>query len=306
MLDSRWMNNTTPHKKHLRLMALFIIPSLTAPFIASAQESSTSPLPESQIHETASRILSKADKADCKPHECKILVGNFTFASGLTSQLGVQLADQFSKELASQQNEIQLIDRSALRAYLDQQRIPGVLLNNEKAMRWLGKQLGGTSILTGLIEDKASSLHVKLQLLSCDKEKARLKDELLLPPPSELNNLLTGVEAFPQNPLNLVSPDSSTYRAGVGGVTQPACTYCPDPDYTKAALEASFSGTILMDVLLSAGGQATQITILRGAPFALNEAAMSSVHRWKFKPATLNGKPVPVRVVVEIGMRRVN
>lgn len=215
----------------------------------------------------------------------------------------MQLADQFSKEFASQQNAIQLINRPDLRAYLDQQRIPGGFLKDQKAIRWLGKQLGGTAVLTGSIENKGSSLAVKIRLLSCDKEKAHTEDELILPS-SGLMDGLSPVEGFHQKPPSVTKPVESTdFQGGEGGVTQPACKYCPNPEFTNVAREASFSGSVLLDVLVSAEGQAVQVTILRGAPFGMNEAATSAVLHWKFKPATLNGKPVPARVKVEVVLR---
>lgn len=272
-------------------------------FLSRGQEGVSPPPAQEQIHETVGRILKNADKANCKRRQCAILVTDFTFSSGLTSHVGMQLADQFLKELTSQQPETQLINRSALRAYLDQQRIPGVLLKDQTAIRWLGKQLGGTAVLRGLVEDKGSSLTIKIQLLSCDKEKAHIEEELTLPS-SGLTDGLTPVEGFHQNPPRVPEPIESTiFRAGVGGVTQPRCVYCPNPDATKEVRGASFSGSVVMDVLVSAEGRATQVTILRGVPFGMNEAAIGAVHGWKFKPATLNGKTVPVKVMVEIVVR---
>lgn len=276
--------------------------AFTTPAYSQAQEAASPPLPEQQIREVATRIVQKAHKANCRAPGCKILVANFTLPSGLTSLLGLQLADQFSKELASPQGAIQIIDRSDLRVYLEQERIPGAFLINEKAMRWLGKQLGSTAVLTGFIEDKGSALRIKIRLLSCDKGKASAEEQLIISS-SDLRSSLAPSEAFPQKlPDDAKPADSPTFRAGVGGVTQPACTYCPEPDFTEAASKASFNGPVVMDVSVSPEGQAMEVTILRGAPFGLNAAAMRAVHRWKFKPATFNGKPVPVKVVVEINM----
>ncbi|PYU54301.1 MAG: hypothetical protein DMG55_31965, partial [Acidobacteria bacterium] len=94
-----------------------------------SQETSSVTLPEIEIRTLANRILQEAGKLDCKPEDCSILVANFTLPSGATSQLGIQLADAFSNELASQQKAIQVIERSRLQTYLEQERIPATLLN---------------------------------------------------------------------------------------------------------------------------------------------------------------------------------
>ncbi len=295
------MKSVISDRPFLQIVA-FIGAFLACPYNLTAQEASSASLLEAQIPEAAGRILKNADKANCKPRECGIIVTDFSFSSGLSSQLGMQLADQFSKELASQQKEIQVIDRSTLRAYLEQERIPGALLNNEKATRWLGKQLGGTAVLTGTIENSVSPLRVKLHLLSCDKEKATFEEEVIITS-SDLADVLRPVEGFPQKADAIKSADSPIFRAGANGVTQPACVYCPDPDYANAAREAKFNGTVLMEAVLSAEGHVTQVRIVRGAPYGLNQKAMNALQSWKLKPSTLDGKPVTVTIMIEIGFR---
>lgn len=104
---------------------------------------------QGQLHDLAARVLRHADKAGCKKSSCTILVANFTAPSGSTSILGIQLADELSQMLAAQQNAIKVIDRSQLRAFFEQQRIPSKDLQQEKALQWLGKQLRATTVLEG-------------------------------------------------------------------------------------------------------------------------------------------------------------
>jgi len=172
---------------------------------------------------------------------CGILVANFALPSGAASQLGMQLADAFSNGLASQKNAIQVIERSRLQTYLEQERVPMTLLHNEKAIRWLGKQLGATVVLTGTTaKDQGASVRVQVSLLSCDKEKAGPIEEFSFPD-SDSRTGLNPIGSFPET---LSSPNPSSIplvlRAGVGGVTSPGCSYCPQPNYTNPAREAKF------------------------------------------------------------------
>ena len=159
------------------LLSIAFFPSIAA--YPHTQETPSAALPEAQVRDLASRVLTKAEEAGCKPPDCRILVANFTLDSGATSKLGIQLADAFSHELATQQSGIQVIDRSLLRAYIEQERIPAQVFNQEKAMQWLGKQFGGTTVLEGTTREESGSLHVRVSLLSCEKHKRGSLEELI-------------------------------------------------------------------------------------------------------------------------------
>lgn len=260
-------------------------------------------LPEAQINEVAAKILKNADKAGCKPQKCKILVANFTLPSGLTSQFGIQLADALSKELASQQNGIQAIDRSFLQGYIEKERIPPDLLANDKAVRWLGKQLRSTAVLMGTTKTEGSLVRVQIKLLSCDKDKKGPTEVFTLPLPDSMS-ALSGIDPIAKLlSMDKSSSASTAYTAGVGRVTQPACIYCPNPDYTSEARAAEFQGGVLLKVVISPEGRIATANIVRGAPWGLNEKALEALRQWKFKPSTRDGKPVPVSTMIEIVFR---
>jgi TonB family protein len=270
------------------------LPPQTPPALTSAQQG--------QVHDLAARVLQKAGKADCKPRDCAILVPNFALASGATSRIGMQLADQVSIELAAQQNAIKIIDRSRLQSFLEEQRIPANLFNNEKAICWLGKQLGANTILRGTTEDFRGPLQVQTSLLSCDKNKAGPVEEFYFSD-SDSKPDLTALEPFPKS---LPSPDSSIpliRTAGAEGVSSPSCIYCPNPSYTDPAREAKFNGNVLLRVTVSELGRTTDVRVARGLPFGLNESAIKSVRDWQFKPATREGQPVPCMVMIEATFR---
>ena len=240
---------------------------------------------------------------DCKPEDCSILVANFTLPSGATSQLGIQLADAFSNELASQQKAIQVIERSRLQTYLEQERIPATLLNSEKAIRWLGKQLGATAVLSGTTEGQGAYVRVQVTLRWCEKERAGPVEEFSFPDPDS-NTDLNPIDSFPKTvPSSNSSSIPLVLRAGVGGVTSPGCSYCPQPNYTNPAREAKFNGTVLLQVTVSEAGSTVESKVVRGVPFGLNEAAMNAIRDWKFNPARREGEPVTCMVTIEATFR---
>jgi TonB family protein len=258
---------------------------------------------QDQLHDVVARVLKHADKAGCKNSACTILVANFTDSSGSTSILGIQLADVVAKELAAQQTNIKIVERSRFRDYLELERIPDTLLNNEKAIRWLGKQLGATAVLKGTTEARGEAVHVETSLMPCEKEKPGPTEQFSLPY-ADFASALSPVDSFPKD---FPSPKEDSIplvqRAGVNGITSPTCAYCPNPDYTDPAREVKLNGTLLLEVTVSTEGRAIDSRVVRGLPFGLNESAIRTMHDWQFKPATREGQPVACRVIIEVAFR---
>jgi TonB family protein len=93
-------------------------------------------------------------------------------------------------------------------------------------------------------------------------------------------------------------------RAGVGGVTQPRCTYCPNPSYSEEARAAKLQGSVILNVVVSATGQAERVVVLRGPGHGLEQKAMEAVQNWRFTPAAgPDGKPVACVVNIEVSFR---
>lgn len=288
------------------LLSAFLTPLSRSTLKATSAQPQTPPVltstQQGQVRDLATRVLQKAGEADCKPRDCTILVPNFTLASGATSRLGMQLADQVSIELAAQQNAIKIVDRSRLQSFLEQERIAANLFNNEKAICWLGKQLGANTVLRGTTEDFRGPLQVQASLLSCDKDKAGPVEQFYFSD-SDPKPDLTALEPFPKS---LPSPDSSIpliRTAGAEGVSSPSCIYCPNPSYTDPAREAKFNGNVVLRVTVSELGRTIDVRVARGLPFGLNDSAIKSVRDWQFKPATREGQPVPCMVMIEATFR---
>jgi TonB family protein len=94
------------------------------------------------------------------------------------------------------------------------------------------------------------------------------------------------------------------FRPGRNGVGEPACLYCPLPQFTEEARKAKYQGTVLLKVIITPDGRATNISVARGLGMGLDENAISAVRGWKFKPANgPNGRPVAVETYIEVTFR---
>jgi TonB family protein len=94
------------------------------------------------------------------------------------------------------------------------------------------------------------------------------------------------------------------FRPGTGGVGYPACAYCPEPQYSEEARKAKYQGTVVLQVVITPDGRATNITVVKGPGLGLEEKAVEAVRTWRFKPALgPGGKPVAVSLPIEVTFR---
>ena len=93
-------------------------------------------------------------------------------------------------------------------------------------------------------------------------------------------------------------------KPGQGGVGYPECLRCPNPGYSAEAHARNFQGKVVLQVVITPEGRATDIKVLKATGMGLDEKAIEAVRKWTFKPAMgPGGRPVPVRVTVEVAFR---
>jgi TonB family protein len=73
----------------------------------------------------------------------------------------------------------------------------------------------------------------------------------------------------------------------------------PEPGYTKAARESGLSGLIRLRVVLAADGTVKHVLVLLPLGHGLSESAVKAARGIKFRPATLNGRPVSQYAILE-------
>jgi len=89
------------------------------------------------------------------------------------------------------------------------------------------------------------------------------------------------------------------YKVG-SGVTAPKAIYQPNPEYSDKARKKKISGSVRLALTVTTDGLARDVKVTLGLEKSLDQQAVKAVSTWKFEPATLDGKPVPVYVEVEV------
>lgn len=95
----------------------------------------------------------------------------------------------------------------------------------------------------------------------------------------------------------------NVYRPGMAGVTLPRAIYDPDPEYSDEARHNKYQGSVVLFLIVDAQGQPRDIRLQRSLGMGLDEKAMLAVSKWRFQPATLDGKPVATQINVEVTFR---
>lgn len=92
------------------------------------------------------------------------------------------------------------------------------------------------------------------------------------------------------------------YRLG-GSVSQPRLVTKIEPEYSEEARKAKWQGTVQLEIVIDEHGMPKDAKVKRALGLGLDQKAMEAVMKWRFKPGTKDGKPVPVIATVEVNFR---
>ncbi|MCU1316861.1 MAG: hypothetical protein JWN63_2183 [Candidatus Acidoferrum typicum] len=98
-------------------------------------------------------------------------------------------------------------------------------------------------------------------------------------------------------------PSAPAAPLPIGGDVRPArLIFSVPPTYPMLAKSQHVSGNVLVDALIDATGHVTAMNVVSG-PTLLHQAAMDALKQWKYQPASLDGKAVPMHLAVTIRFR---
>jgi TonB family protein len=93
------------------------------------------------------------------------------------------------------------------------------------------------------------------------------------------------------------------FQAGLSPIAPPVAHRKVDPKYNFSTTADRIQGTVRLAFIITREGTVAGIQLLRGLDDMLNRSAEEALAKWEFYPATRNGAPVDVDVIVDIPFR---
>ena len=90
------------------------------------------------------------------------------------------------------------------------------------------------------------------------------------------------------------SGDGEIAQALDARMTRPEILFRVTPRYTEAARIGHRQGVVIVQATTDRTGHVTDVRLMKGLGLGLDESATNAVQQWRFKPAVLAGRPVPV------------
>jgi TonB family protein len=88
-----------------------------------------------------------------------------------------------------------------------------------------------------------------------------------------------------------------------GPIVGPQVVYHPEPEFSEEARKAKLQGVVVLEIQVDSSGHAQIIRVSQPLGLGLDEKAVEAVQRWRFRPATRNGRAVPAIATVYVNFR---
>ena len=93
------------------------------------------------------------------------------------------------------------------------------------------------------------------------------------------------------------------YSPGIGGVSQLVPILTPEAEFSDEARRQKYQGACAISLIVDAQGNPQNLRVIQPLGLGLDEKALEAVHKYRFKPARKDGKPVAVRMSVVVNFR---
>ena len=239
--------------------------------------------------ELAQQLAANLNKCGVK----RIAIVDFEDSIKRTDAFGAWLADQLAAAPGNPWTPIAVVDRKQIAAKWEQLRIAEPYTIEPDRRLHMAKAFDAT-LIRGSYSPAENGIGLELSAAPSGMPsdlivKLAMTDEM---------------KAHLTKPLESLGPGDGIFMPGAGGISIPACLYCPNPSFETRELNGQPHGTVLLMIVIDSSGRASDVTVAKELGPELDQDAINAVKRWKFKPATdVDGKPVAVRTPVEIDFR---
>ena len=97
------------------------------------------------------------------------------------------------------------------------------------------------------------------------------------------------------------SPSDVVYDHQAPGMTSPKPLYTQaEAEYAPGPRLRKIQGNVFLSLIVNADGTVRDPKVTQSLDKDLDKKALECVAKWKFEPATKDGKPVAMRVAVEV------
>jgi TonB family protein len=259
------------------------------------------PISTAELQPLADNLAASISAYSRKP---KVLVADFDNRRGEANAFGQQLADALSEALQARLGAGKMLPRGEFQERMRTRGIVPADFRRLDVLQWNAAQAGATVAVVGAISstDDGATLEARIVALPDGTEIFKSRIALGISPE---NQPLLERPATWGKPSNGPACQADHLKKGEAapGTAMPKCRYCPSPSYTNAARKAKYQGNVTLNVEIDEGGRVSAAVVLTGTPYKLEEQAVKAVLGWQFEPATKDGQPVPVCVLVQVSFR---
>jgi TonB family protein len=274
----------------MALSAILML-ALPAARTASFAQTDRTIIKVASFAELAQQLAASLNKCRVK----RIVIVDFEDPIRRVDAFGVWLADQLAAAPGNPWGPIEVVDRKQIAAKWEQLRIAEPYTIEPDRRLHMAKAFDAT-LIGGSYSPAENGIGLQLSSAASAMPNGLI---VKLAMTDEMKAHLT-------KPLESLGPGDGIFTAGVGGISIPACLYCPNPQFDRRDLKGNTPsrGTVLLMVVVDENGRASDVTVKKELTPHLDQDAISAVKRWKFRPATdVDGKPVATRTPVEMVFR---
>lgn len=106
-------------------------------------------------------------------------------------------------------------------------------------------------------------------------------------------------DSAPKDKKSIKADPDPVYEPG-GDVTRPKLVHSVEPAFSTKSNEAFVEGTVTVSAVVSTHGNLTDMQVLKGLSAAQDRSALDALKEWRFEPGTKAGKPVNVRIKIQV------